>query len=84
MNPGKIIEPYRADENLRLGVDYRPPQLQTHFKFPGDDQGSFARATLRCVGVGECRRENVGTMCPSYRVTREENAFDSRPRPFTF
>jgi len=72
MNPGKIIEPYRADENLRLGVDYRPPQLQTHFKFPGDDQGSFARATLRCVGVGECRRENVGTMCPSYRVTREE------------
>ena len=72
MNPGKIIDPYRADENLRLGVDYRPPQLQTHFKFPGDDQGSFARATLRCVGVGECRRENVGTMCPSYRVTREE------------
>jgi FAD/FMN-containing dehydrogenase/Fe-S oxidoreductase len=72
MNPGKIIDPYRADENLRLGVDYRPPELETHFKFPGDDQGSFARATLRCVGVGECRRENVGTMCPSYRVTREE------------
>src|ERR1043165_436044 len=29
-------------------------------------------ATLRCVGVGECRRETGGTMCPSYRVTREE------------
>jgi hypothetical protein len=54
MNPGKVIDPHRVDDNLRLGVDYRPPQVQTHFKFPGDDQGSFARATLRCVGVGEC------------------------------
>jgi FAD/FMN-containing dehydrogenase len=72
MNPGKLIDAYRADENLRLGVDYRPPQPPTHFKFPGDDKGSFSRATLRCVGVGECRRESVGTMCPSYRVTREE------------
>ena len=72
MNPGKVIDVYRADENLRLGTDYNPPQPATHFKFPGDDQGSFSRATLRCVGVGECRREHVGTMCPSYRVTREE------------
>jgi FAD/FMN-containing dehydrogenase/Fe-S oxidoreductase len=72
MNPGKVIEPYRADENLRLGVTYCPPQPPTHFKFPGDDHGSFSRATLRCVGVGECRRDSVGTMCPSYRVTREE------------
>ena len=72
MNPGKVIDPYRADQNLRLGVDYHPAQPQTHFKFPGDDKGSFSRAALRCVGVGECRREAVGTMCPSYRVTREE------------
>ena len=27
---------------------------------------------LRCVGVGKCRREEGGTMCPSYMVTREE------------
>src|SRR2546427_7246418 len=27
---------------------------------------------LRCVGVGECRKEEHGTMCPSYMVTREE------------
>jgi len=27
---------------------------------------------LRCVGVGECRRTSGGTMCPSYRVTKEE------------
>ena len=72
MNPGKLIDAYRADENLRLGVDYHPAQPLTRFKFPGDDRGSFPRATLRCVGVGECRRKEVGTMCPSYRVTREE------------
>jgi len=71
MNPGKVVDAYRIDENLRLGTSYRPRQLQTHFKFP-DDQGSFARATLRCVGVGKCRRMEGGTMCPSFMVTREE------------
>jgi FAD/FMN-containing dehydrogenase/Fe-S oxidoreductase len=72
MNPGKVVDPYRVDENLRLGPDFRPPLLSTRFRFAGDDQGSFARATLRCVGVGECRKEHTGTMCPSYQVTREE------------
>jgi len=71
MNPGKIVKPYRVDENLRLGAEYHPPDPQTHFQFPGDDF-SFAHATLRCVGVGECRRDEGKTMCPSYRVTREE------------
>ncbi len=75
MNPGKLIDPYRLDENLRLGPDYDPWQPATHFKFPGDndnDHGSLAAATLRCVGVGKCRRDSGGVMCPSYRVTREE------------
>ena len=71
MNPGKMVNAYRLDSNLRLGTDYAPPTVQTHFKFP-DDEGSFARATLRCVGVGRCRRTAGGTMCPSFMVTREE------------
>jgi Fe-S oxidoreductase len=71
MNPGKVVEPYRIDQNLRLGTDYAPEQPKTHFSFH-EDGGSFAHATLRCVGVGKCRRENGGTMCPSYMVTREE------------
>jgi FAD/FMN-containing dehydrogenase/Fe-S oxidoreductase len=73
MNPGKVVDPYLLDQNLRLGVTYNPPQPATHFKFP-DDDGSFARATTRCVGVGKCRRMGDGTMCPSYMVTREESA----------
>ncbi|HEX5317300.1 MAG TPA: FAD-linked oxidase C-terminal domain-containing protein, partial [Candidatus Kapabacteria bacterium] len=75
MNPGKVVDPYRIDENLRLGADYHPWDPETHFKFP-DDNGSFAHAALRCVGVGKCRRQNgdgeQNTMCPSYMVTREE------------
>jgi FAD/FMN-containing dehydrogenase/Fe-S oxidoreductase len=71
MNPGKVIDPYRLDENLRLGAAYNPPALHTHFHYP-NESGGFAKATLRCVGVGECRRLEGGTMCPSFRVTREE------------
>jgi FAD/FMN-containing dehydrogenase/Fe-S oxidoreductase len=71
MNPGKLIEPYKLDENLRLGPGYDPWLPETHFKFP-QDQGSLAAATLRCVGVGKCRRDAGGVMCPSYRVTRDE------------
>jgi FAD/FMN-containing dehydrogenase/Fe-S oxidoreductase len=71
MNPGKLIEPYKLDENLRLGANYSPWEPDTNFKFLGD-YGSLAQATLRCVGVGKCRREEGGLMCPSYRATHEE------------
>ena len=71
MNPGKVIDPYRPDENLRLGADYNPWQPETRFRFP-HDQGNFPRATLRCVGVGECRRTDDAFMCPSFIATREE------------
>ena len=71
MNPGKLIEPYKLDENLRLGAAYSPWKPKTNFKFIAD-HGSLAQATLRCVGVGKCRREEGGLMCPSYRATREE------------
>jgi FAD/FMN-containing dehydrogenase/Fe-S oxidoreductase len=71
MNPHKVVDPYLPGENLRLGPAYSPPQVETHFKFL-DDKGSFAYATERCVGIGECRKEEHGTMCPSYMATREE------------
>jgi FAD/FMN-containing dehydrogenase/Fe-S oxidoreductase len=71
MNPGKVIDPYSITSNLRIGPDYNSPQPQTHFQYPSD-RHSFARAALRCVGVGECRKEGGQIMCPSYQVTREE------------
>jgi FAD/FMN-containing dehydrogenase/Fe-S oxidoreductase len=72
MNPGKVIDAYRFDENLKLGLDYNPPRPAVKFAYPKDG-GDFAHATLRCVGVGKCRvPDATQTMCPSYQVTREE------------
>jgi FAD/FMN-containing dehydrogenase/Fe-S oxidoreductase len=71
MNPGKVVEPYRLDENLRPGADSRVWEPATHFQYP-EDHGSLAYATLRCVGVGKCRRDEGGVMCPSFRATRDE------------
>ncbi len=71
MNPGKVVNPYKPDQNVRLGSDYRPRQVATHFSFV-EDQGSFAEAANRCFGVGNCRHLSGGTMCPSFMVTREE------------
>jgi FAD/FMN-containing dehydrogenase/Fe-S oxidoreductase len=71
MNPGRIVNAPPVDRNLRIGEGYQPKKFFTYFSYP-DDLGSFSHATIRCVGVGKCRRESGGTMCPSYRVTQEE------------
>ena len=71
MNPGKLIDAYRVDENLRLGPDYKPLQLATHFSFHRDD-GMFSRGVERCIGMAKCRGKDGGTMCPSYRATGDE------------
>jgi FAD/FMN-containing dehydrogenase/Fe-S oxidoreductase len=71
MNPGKIVEPVPRTADLRVGPEHHPARPRTHFSFAEDD-GSLARATLRCVGIGKCRRHDGGTMCPSYMATRDE------------
>ncbi len=72
MNPGKVIDAYRIDENLRLGPDYKPAQPATRFAFKAPEGKGFSRALERCVGMGKCRGQHGGTMCPSYRATGEE------------
>ena len=71
LNPGKVVDPYRISDNLRLGPDYAPIAVKTHFAYP-EDGGSVAHATVRCVGIGKCRRTEGGVMCPSYMVLRDE------------
>jgi Fe-S oxidoreductase len=71
MNPGKIVDPYPIDADLRVGPRYHPPQLKTYFQYP-EDHGQFSRAVLRCVGVGKCRHHEGGVMCPTYMATHEE------------
>ncbi|MGN6703805.1 MAG: (Fe-S)-binding protein, partial [Burkholderiaceae bacterium] len=43
----------------------------------------FSRATERCIGMGKCRSQEGGTMCPSYRATGEER-YSTRGRARLF
>ena len=71
MNPGKVVHPNRLDDNLRYSVNYRPAEPDTMFAYPDNDH-RFSKAAARCVGVGKCRGDESGVMCPSYRATGEE------------
>jgi FAD/FMN-containing dehydrogenase/Fe-S oxidoreductase len=72
MNPKKIVDPYKIDENLRLGADYELAHPKVKFAYERD-HGDFAHATVRCVGISKCRTpEGVDVMCPSYMATHEE------------
>lgn len=72
MNPGKVIDAFPLDSNIRYGPRHRSSSLlPTGFSF-ADDGGSLQRAVERCVGVGRCRGDVAGVMCPSFRATRDE------------
>ncbi|MFF7728459.1 FAD-binding and (Fe-S)-binding domain-containing protein [Streptomyces sp. NPDC008001] len=86
LNPGILARPRRLDENLRFEALPRGP-VPVVFGYAGDG-GDFAGAVRRCVGVAKCREAapapvpagagggaaggGAGVMCPSYRVTGEE------------
>ena len=70
MNPGVIVDPHPLDSHLKLGGNYSPRQIDTHFDFSAE--GGLAGAALKCVGLGKCRKTDAGTMCPSYMATRDE------------
>ncbi|MGP3983539.1 FAD-binding and (Fe-S)-binding domain-containing protein [Streptomyces sp. KR80] len=76
MNPGMLVRPHRLDENLRFAVLPKRP-VDVEFGYPADG-GDFAAAVRRCVGVAKCRTASVAglagpeVMCPSFRVTGEE------------
>jgi FAD/FMN-containing dehydrogenase/Fe-S oxidoreductase len=71
LNPGVIVRPRAADDDLRL-AGARPLRAGLGFAYH-DDGGNFTEAVHRCTGVGKCRATSVpGVMCPSYRATRDE------------
>jgi FAD/FMN-containing dehydrogenase/Fe-S oxidoreductase len=83
MNPGKVVHAYRADENLRMGPAYKPVTWQTKLTFATPQGNGFQREIERCIGMGKCRSLEGGTMCPSYRATREEK-YSTRGRAHLF
>ncbi|CAM1372739.1 FAD-binding protein [Tenacibaculum litopenaei] len=71
-NKGKITDAYAMDENLRYTVDREEPQIETLQDF--SDSEGILKLAEKCNGSGDCRKspEAGGTLCPSYRATRNE------------
>ncbi|RIA09662.1 FAD/FMN-containing dehydrogenase [Flavobacteriaceae bacterium MAR_2010_72] len=71
-NPGKIVEPLPMDEGLRYEPDREEPEVETLLDF--SDSMGILREAEKCNGSGDCRKlsDFGGTMCPSYRATRNE------------
>ncbi|MDF1516567.1 MAG: FAD-linked oxidase C-terminal domain-containing protein, partial [Lutibacter sp.] len=71
-NKGKIVNPFPMDESLRYEIDREEPEIETIQDF--SDSKGILRATEKCNGSGDCRKlpSAGGTMCPSYKATRNE------------
>ncbi|MGR7814199.1 FAD-binding and (Fe-S)-binding domain-containing protein [Lacinutrix undariae] len=71
-NPGKIVDAFPMDKNLRYETDRVEPEIETLLDF-SSTQG-ILRAAEKCNGSGDCRKmpEFGGAMCPSYRATKNE------------
>jgi len=70
MNPGNLVDSPGVTEHLRYGAEYKTWEPTTLLDF--SEQGGFAAAVEMCNGVGVCRKNLEGTMCPSYMATRDE------------
>ena len=71
-NKGKITDAFSMDENLRYEIDRDEPEIKTIQDF--SDSEGILKLAEKCNGSGDCRKpvEAGGTMCPSYRATKDE------------
>lgn len=71
-NRGKIIEALPMDQSLRYETNRVEPEIETLMDFSKSE--GILREAEKCNGSGDCRKlsEFGGTMCPSYRATRNE------------
>ncbi|WP_218598782.1 FAD-binding and (Fe-S)-binding domain-containing protein [Polaribacter sp. NJDZ03] len=71
-NQGKITDAFSMDKNLRYEIDREEPEIKTIQDF--SDSEGILKLAEKCNGTGDCRKpvEAGGTMCPSYRATKDE------------
>jgi FAD/FMN-containing dehydrogenase/Fe-S oxidoreductase len=80
MNPDKIVAASKMDDRslfrfkpgygtaaLNVGLDWSDHEVGVENRGRG-----YAAAVEMCNNNGHCRKFDAGTMCPSYRVTRDE------------
>ncbi|MDY0781663.1 FAD-binding and (Fe-S)-binding domain-containing protein [Tenacibaculum sp. IB213877] len=71
-NKGKITDAFPMDKSLRYEVDRIEPEINTILDF--SDSEGILKLAEKCNGSGDCRKSPKagGTLCPSYRATRNE------------
>jgi FAD/FMN-containing dehydrogenase/Fe-S oxidoreductase len=71
-NKGKITDAFPMDQNLRYEIDRKEPNIHTIQDF--SDSEGILKLAEKCNGSGDCRKPASagGTMCPSYRATKNE------------
>jgi len=71
-NKGKITDAFPMDQNLRYEIDRKEPKINTIQDF--SDSEGILKLAEKCNGSGDCRKPASagGTMCPSYRATKNE------------
>ncbi len=71
-NKGKITDAFPMDKSLRYEIDRNEPNINTIQDF-SENEGILKLAE-KCNGSGDCRKspEAGGTLCPSYRATKNE------------
>jgi FAD/FMN-containing dehydrogenase/Fe-S oxidoreductase len=70
LNPGKVVHAPSMTDNLRYDGSPLMPEPATLFDY--SRQEGFGRSIELCNGSGVCRKLSGGTMCPSFRATRDE------------
>ncbi|WP_159948536.1 FAD-binding and (Fe-S)-binding domain-containing protein [Polaribacter septentrionalilitoris] len=71
-NKGKITDAFPMDKSLRYEIDRTEPEIKTIQDF--SDSEGIIKLAEKCNGSGDCRKpvEAGGTLCPSYRATKDE------------
>ena len=71
-NEGKIVDAFPMDQSLRYEIDRNEPDVETILDF--SDSEGILKLAEKCNGSGDCRKspEAGGTLCPSYRATKDE------------
>ncbi len=72
LNPGKIVDPPSMNdpELVRARHSLKAVRLATSLNW--SSAGGFGAAVDMCNNNATCRKQSTGTMCPSYRATRDE------------
>ena len=85
-DPGEQAEPGQAASTRicrpRICGSARTTNRSTRRRISGfrTMAARWRKASLRCIGLGECRKQDSGAMCPSYMVDARGRAQHARPR----